>query len=144
MRSDTKELQDKRKPRLDTHMTIRISRELRDDARYYCWWHRMKVSDIVRQALNSFVEEQEELRREAEASNQEDQVSPGRYYYRRATRDPHNTQLTIRMSADMHKRVHDCCWWARTQVSDVVREALETFVKEKDELYRAARQETQV
>ena len=72
--------QEKGKPQLDTHMTIRISRELRDDARHYCWWHRMKVSDIVRQALNSFVEEQEELRRAAEASNQEDQVSSGGYW----------------------------------------------------------------
>lgn len=141
-------LETRRKSRLDIHMTIRIPKELRDQAHFYCWQYRMKVSDVVRQALDAFVKEQEELHRAAVASNQEDQVSLERYppAIWGGKRDPHDTQLTIRMSEDMRKRVHFCSWWARTPVSDVVREALETFVKEKEELYMAAaaRQEAQV
>ena len=152
MRSDPKELQETRKSQLDIHITIRISKELREQAHFHCWQYRIKVSDVVRQALYAFVKEQEELHRAAVASNQEDQVSLDGYppemrrTNRGTRRDPHDTQLTIRMSEDLRKRVHFYCSWARTQVSDVVREALETFVKEKEKLYMAvvARQETQV
>ena len=148
MRSDPKEFQETRKSRLDIHMTIRISKELRDQAHFYCWQYRMKVSDVVRQSLDAFVKEQEELHWAAVASNQEDQVSLDGYPPKiwGTKRDPHDTQLTIRMSENLRKRVHFCCWWARTQVSDVVREALETFVQEKKELYMpaVARQEMQV
>ena len=40
-----------------------------------------------------------------------------------------NTQLTIRLPKELRTDVDNACYRARVNVSDVVREALETFVQ---------------
>ena len=74
MQSGPRQLRVSRKDQQDTQLTIRMSKELRAEAHFYCWWSRTQVSDIVRQALQGFVKEQAELYAAEEASKQSTQV----------------------------------------------------------------------
>lgn len=60
---------------------------------------------------------------------------PWEYRGRRKERT-YDTQLTIRLSKELRGDAESYCHWARVNISDVVRKALEDFVKEQTVLYQ--------